>query len=277
MRFLEAARPLPSKPTAAHFALRGRVTLDRSDTDRLGVAQARALFERALTLDPNHVHALHGIARVATMELSNLWSAEPQRLLAETLPKIDRAVRLTAGDRAANHDPLRARGSIHRLRGDWPGAIADFEALLSWDLDYAAAAQAHGELGRVLVETRHRDAERHLLRALALSPEDPQVYYWHYWLGIDATLSRRYSAAQSYFSKAQAIRPQARYPRIWLGIIAAGMGEPDMAREHIVRATSDGPLSTVSNWFAFNTRRLASLEPIYAPLVPILRDLGLPE
>jgi tetratricopeptide (TPR) repeat protein len=135
------------------------------------VARARSFFEKALTLDPNNVEALVGLARATG---STYWSDDStltERLISAEATLI-KALSLT---------PQYARGQMelgvvqmntnHIAQG-----IAECERALVLDRNLA---DAHSWIGFGKYHSgRAAETESHIHEALRLSPRDTHSYRW---------------------------------------------------------------------------------------------------
>ena len=125
-------------------------------------ARALALYDEALAIDPNHVHALRGRAR-ALLELGRFKEA-----LAAFDDAIARAPEVGA--------PYANRGILHDRMGNYRVAIADYEKALELDAELAEGPHWLTRFLRNQPEKPPGIAERAAyLRAELAKPEDQRL------------------------------------------------------------------------------------------------------
>ena len=178
VRAAEFGRPLPQIPEAGHFVLRGRTLLE-SEVDKKRIREAQVLFETALKIDPNNIHALQGHARTKLNQVLSGWLPLEQRpaALAQAEAAIDRIIAQDNRMPAAH----LLRGSLLMARGDVDSAIVAFEFALSINPNYRVA---HAELGRAKIHAGlAHEGLKHIDDAIQLSPTDPDTHAFYSWGG----------------------------------------------------------------------------------------------
>ena len=194
-----ATKP-PSKLEAYDLVLRGRNLYAR--VDRTANSRARALFKRAIEVDPGYAPAYVGLGRVELNAVLQGWTADPQG----TLQRIE-----TLGQKAIGIDPINAGahallGSAYTIFGEYdraldemrravklnssdPNAYAGLAGTLLWSGDVNASVKAFEtarELGlefatneafllgvAYILADRSADAIRTLERSLDHNKTDP--------------------------------------------------------------------------------------------------------
>jgi TolB-like protein len=200
---VEARRAESSpNPDAMDLCFQGRAFLNRGINPEHN-AKARALFARALQLDPSNVEALVGSAIV-----------EQQGFVSSFTD--DRAARIEAAERAATKALLLAPeyarahnvlGMIYIFTNRVELGIAECERATALDRNLAGAQGTIG-MAKYFIG-RGAETEAHVRQALRLSPHDPSAYVWisfpgiaKLWLGDDAEavvwLRRSVEANRSY-------------------------------------------------------------------------------
>ncbi len=111
-----AAKP-PSSLEAYDLVLRGRDLLSR--VQRSTNAQARALFERAIELDPDYASAYVGLGRVSFLAVTHGWAADASGTLAHAERLARQAIDLDDSSPGA-HALL---GTVLVYFGDYEGAL----------------------------------------------------------------------------------------------------------------------------------------------------------
>jgi adenylate cyclase len=162
---LSGSDAAPTDINAYDYYLRGRMYLHRMR--RATVRDARAMFEKAIEMDPQYARAYAGVADASCL-LYNYWERDEANLAAAELFS-KRALEL-----APNLADARvARGLALSLRKEFDAAAREFEVAIgldpmSYDAHYlyARSAWAQGDL---------QTAEKQFKRAAEVRPEDYQA------------------------------------------------------------------------------------------------------
>jgi adenylate cyclase len=138
---------------------------------------ARALFERALAIDPNNAAALAVNARTYTLDFVYGWTDPRTDYDAKIIGQADRALALA-------HDAMEAYIAkatylfvSHRANEALEVADAGLAVDPNYARLYASRAVAETGLGRF------EEAKSDLRQALRLSPRDPEMGFWIFALG----------------------------------------------------------------------------------------------
>jgi TolB-like protein len=154
--------------------------------------KARDFFEAALRLDEHNVEALLGFAKAHAWEVNMYTSVDRagQNRAAEVAAK--KALAL-APDSADAH--LTYGIVLFAMRAP-ERALREFEFAVSLDGNLATA---HGYIGLMKVTLgRARETRTHVAEAMRLSPRDPLLFLWHFFLGVaDIHLGRVVHALES--------------------------------------------------------------------------------
>jgi adenylate cyclase len=197
---LELARSATKPPNnleAYDLVLRGRGLL--SSLTRSANAQARALFERAIALDPNYAPAYVGLGQVDMRAANQGWTQDPGEALeraeklaqkAITLDDLSSNAHALLGDAAVQFGDFdRALGELKRAidlngsdaesydhlvavllyRGDTAGAIAAGELVTQFQPELPDGAAFNLGIAYILAD-RGADAGRILERAIDRNP-----------------------------------------------------------------------------------------------------------
>jgi adenylate cyclase len=209
----EAARP-SEKPDALEYVLRGRAAMTMGPPTREGYAEAIGFFEQALALDPNSIDPQRWLTLALTNRVLNGLSASQ----AEDLR---RAEALLAPALAATpRDPF-----LHYVKGQMLRALAQRAFGLSGEARVARFADAIPEYETMLAAnpnavgvlaslawckfmTGAEDEAIPLLeKAIRLSPREPGLYVWYFWLGIVHLFNERLDDAILWLEKARRANP----------------------------------------------------------------------
>ena len=154
--------------------------------------KARDFFDAALRLDEHNVGALLGFAKAHVWEVNMYTSHDRagQNRAAEVA--VTKALAL-APDSADAH--LTYGMVLFAMRAP-ERALREFEFSVSLE---ASLATAHAYLGLMKVFLgRARETRAHVAEAMRLSPRDPLLFLWHFFIGVaDIHLGRMVHALES--------------------------------------------------------------------------------
>jgi TolB-like protein/class 3 adenylate cyclase/Tfp pilus assembly protein PilF len=267
-----AARELSSNPDAVDLAMRGRAIL-YSQPDKAALKDAESLFERALAIDAQNVPALEGLARTLTLRVSLFWSENPAGDLARAEETIDRALSLQPQNSSA-HAAKAWLLSVKPPRR-YPQAIAEAEAAIADDNNNA---DAHARAGFWKMFIGHsEDGFAGVETALRLSPRDPSVWNWQYFIcHLHAHLAQ-WEQAIEWCRKAITGNPKNWYTYVDLAAANAWAGHEKEAREAAAQLQELYPGFTVQTWAGIHWTENATFNAQYARIVEGLRKAGVPE
>jgi tetratricopeptide (TPR) repeat protein len=237
------------------------------------VAQARSLFDRAITADPGNVDALVGSAVADVREGANSFATDPSTAFAAAEAKLTKALS-SVPDHARGHMWL---GLVDAWTKRAAQGIAECEHALQLDRNLAHAHSIIGR-GKVFVG-RAEETEAHVAEALRLSPRDTMAYIWMYFAGLAKLHLGKYEQAVVWFRRA--IEANRNYPAANFNLAAALAQLDQMNEAHSAVRTglALNPTFTVSRARAALTAR--SDDPIYltqlGPIFDGLRKAGVPE
>ena len=141
------------------------------------MARARAFFELALVLDPEHVEALVGIAAIDAASAAS-HMVDDRRARFAMAEAILTKVLSIAPQHARAHLWL---GNVKLFTKRATQGISECERALSLNRNLAEAHSSIG-LAKVLIG-RSEETEAHVREALRLSPRDNGVFRWLYIIG----------------------------------------------------------------------------------------------
>jgi superkiller protein 3 len=209
---------------AADDALRGWAIL-YSPYSREKWAEARHLFERAITKDPDTVDALVGLAHVL-LGYSN--SPIDDRQHADAL--LRRALDLEP-NRAAAHFVL---GTLRRHQGQMPEAVEAYRTAIALDRNYA---RAYLYLGLTLAHMGQAEEAIALVqRAMHLNPRDPNIADHFFVLGHAEALLGRTDEAVASLQRASAANPRLWYVHMDLAAVYGMQQRIDEAKRELAES-----------------------------------------
>jgi adenylate cyclase len=201
--------------------LRGRALWQRSAKEPN--AQARALLERAVELDPKFASAHAFLSLIHNFDYINEWSASPSESRESSRASALRAVSLDDADPGA----LTVMADMHLWDRHHDEAIREANRALALSPNYPGV---HVVLGQALhYSGRSEEALGSFDRALALDPFFPDVYLQFqaqaaYQLG-------RYPEAAALLKRRILRNPDTDTSRVWLAAAYGQMGQFEEARE----------------------------------------------
>jgi len=185
-------------------------------------AEARAMLEHALAIDPTMATAYAGLAMALGTEYTNGWNnAGPERP-AHVLELARR------GYAADENDPVVCNALALSLM--WNRKLDEAERLFRRTIGIDANhAGAHGGLGNVLhFIGRQEEAIASFEQALRL---DPEVHVWIHALGRTQFVLGRYAEAEATFKRRLIHMPKSDITRAYLASLYGHTGRREEARQ----------------------------------------------
>jgi adenylate cyclase len=201
----EAARPR-QHPVAVDYIFRAGALLIGGPASRERYAEAIALFEHALALDPRSVDAQSGLAAdLASRVVDNMTDTAAADLArAESLA--GQALAAAPNSSLAHY----AKGQLLRAQSRYAEAIPEYEAALSYNPNWVHAVHA---LARCKFFTGSIEEVIPLEeQAIRLSPRDPGIGGWYRQIGLVHVVQSRTDEAVVWLEKARNAAPA--YPDI---------------------------------------------------------------
>ena len=250
-------------PDVIDLAMRGWALLQPHPITRDNNDAARALFERALVIDPNYAFALAGDARTYQIGFDLGWTEPQTDYDAKIIGQADRALGLARDTMMAYIAKATYLVGLRREKEAFDVAEAGLAVDPNYARLYALRAIAETGLGRL------EQAKSDLRQAMRLSPRDPSMSAWVF-LFADVELGQgHYDAAIDGIHKAIEAGFRSFVPYADLAAAYALEGKMDEAKSPLAEARRLNPNLTVK-WFI-----------AHAPNVPWtvegLRKAGLPE
>ena len=264
---IERAKRTPTESMHAYdYYLRGIANQHRGD--RESTAEALALFNKAVELDPNFASA-HAMAAWCLFWFKvNGWLTDPAEI-DEGIRLARRALDLGRDDAVAM---TRAGHVLGHLGKDLHSGIAWLDRALVLNPNLAAAWFLGGFLRTWVGEPD--SAIRHFERAMRLSPLDPELYRMQGGMAAAHLFAGRHDEATEWAEKSFRDLPSFL---LSTGVIAAGhalAGRMERARpavEHLRGLDPSLRISTLGDWLPIHRQQ------DLAVLAEGLRLAGLPE
>jgi tetratricopeptide (TPR) repeat protein len=193
------------------------------------------------------IPALNGLANVMLIEWGSTWySGTSEEHLAAMERIVNRALAIKPDDALA----IYFQGYVlKRLRENLDQALVAFERAIAIDPNLAVA---HNYVGQIKVFLgRANEAVEHTLKAIQLSPRDPQLAEWYYQVALTYIHQQRYKEAIEWARRGVQVNPNLRYPYRVLAAALALSGRVDEARTVAAEMLRRYPKETIS---AFLTR-----------------------
>jgi TolB-like protein len=172
-----AAREHPDRLDAIDHTLHGWAAWNRHLSLKV-VRAARCFFETALRLDENNVAALLGLANSHMSEVNMYASGDRTGQIRAAEGAVARALAL-APDSADAHVTY---GTVLFAMRAPERALREFTRAISLD---ANLAMAHAYVGLMkFLLGRARETRAHVEEAMRLSPRDPLLFQWHFFIGL---------------------------------------------------------------------------------------------
>jgi adenylate cyclase len=238
-----ALRERPNNPDAIDLTMRGLALLNKPASHE-SMQRARDLFEEALQLSPDHLPALNGLGQVMLIEWGSTWYNGSSD---EHLESLDRIVNRALAIKPDNALATYLQGYVFkRLRKNLNQALVAFERAIAIDPNLAVA---HNYVGQVKVFLgRAGEAAEHTLKAIQLSPRDPQLAEWYYQLAITYVHQQHYDKAVEWARRGVQVNPNLRYPYRVLAASLALSGRVDEARMVAAEMLRRYPKETISTF-----------------------------
>ena len=268
---LRSMRERPNNPDAADLAMRARARSNSSGDSKSINSDVIDLGERALAVDPQNERAMVDLAEALTDRVTNLWSDDPGGDLARADKLADSALALQPDDAWAH----MAKAEVFFDKRQWRAAISQAEAALADDPNNA---DAHAELSFWNVFLGHsEDGAAGVETALRLSPRDPGVSWWQFFMCHIHTHLAQWEQAIEWCGKSIASGNQSMYPFIDLAAANAWAGHDKEAKEAVAQLRKLYPDFTVQTWAGIPWSDDPTFNAQYQRIVEGLRKAGVPE
>jgi adenylate cyclase len=268
---LRSMRERPNNPDAVDLEMRATARSNSGGDSKSINSDIIDLSERALVLDPQNESAMVSLSFALTDRVGNLWSEDPPGDTARAEKLADSALALQPDDTWAH----LAKAQIFFAKRKWKAAISQAEAALADDPNNAEANAylsfwniflGHSEDGFAGVET-----------ALRLSPRDPMLPWWQFWMCHLHTHLAQWEQAIEWCGKSIASGNASMYPYVDLAAANSWAGHDNEAKEAVAQLRKLYPDFTVQTWAGIHWSDDPTFNAQYARIVEGLRKAGLPE
>jgi adenylate cyclase len=268
---LRSMRERPNNPDAVDLVMRATAKANTTGDNKSINGEVIGLNERALALDPQNEAAMVNLSTALNDRAGNLWSDDPAGDIGRAEKLADSALALQPDDAWAHLAKAQVLGS----KQQWKAAISQAEAALADDPNNPSAHAmlsfwnmflGHSEDGFAGVET-----------ALRLSPRDPGVSWWQFFICHLHTHLGQWEQAIEWCGKSIASGMDAMYPYVDLAAANAWGGHDKEAKEAVAQLRKLYPDFTVQTWAGIHWSDDPTFNAQYARIVEGLRKAGLPE
>jgi TolB-like protein/Flp pilus assembly protein TadD len=270
----EVARPAV-RPDALDYVLRARALYLGKWPTPDNYAQQIALYERALALDPDSGKVQSFLAWQLAARVLDQMSGSAAADLARAEPLADRGLMATPGAALAHY----AKAQVLRAQQRFEEAISEYETVLTLNRNWvhAIAALGYCKFATGSIEEAIPAQER----AIRLSPRDPKIWLYYYWIGQAHLLSSRVDEAILCFEKARSANPEHPLPHAYLASTYGLTGEPERAVVELAQArrlSGDDRYSSLARLRALGPFGAAKLRALFEATYFVgLRKAGMPE
>jgi TolB-like protein len=265
-----AQRERPQNPDAVDLAMRGWSITQRGHR-RENYVEAIALFEDALRIDSQQTDALVGLANALVATVGSGWNSEPRDKL------LGRADELIARELANSPNHAFAhmvKGQLYRQRKQQQAAMDEYETAITLDRNLAPA---YGNMGVTTIQLgRAEEAFAPIETAIRLSPRDPQLNIWYYYICHAHEHLAQDAKAIEWCRKSVAIAP-FWFAYVNLAASYAYTGQEAEARAAVAELQKLMPGFTVHKWASTPYSNNPLWLKQYARITEGLRKAGLPE
>jgi len=268
----EVQRPLPANPEAAHYTMIGRSLMDNERSPKTS-AEALALFEKAINMEPRYFPALVQFARLTAGHILNGWVSRDER--EARLVKAEDAIKLALSLEPTSAGAHFAHGGLLRVRGEYEQAVTAFRQALIHNPNYA---HAYAEMGRTKIELgRAHETVALIERAITISPTDAALDFWCFWAGMAALYVGDNEAALEWLRRShQANRAYDNTLRL-MAVALARTGRDAEARAKVAEFMKLQPQFTVDGYWHRPREQNPVVAQQRAHIAATLRQLGVPE
>lgn len=244
----------PNNPDTVDLTMRG-LALVNKPSSRESAQRARELFEQALRLTPDYLPALNGLAQVMLVEWGSVWYSGTSEEHLQALERVvNRALAIKPDDAMATYLYGYVQKRLHR---NLDQALVAFQRAIALDPNLAVAQNYIGQIKVFL--GRPAEAAEHTLKAIQLSPRDPQLAEWYYQMAITEIHQQRDAEAVEWARRGVQTNPNLRYPYRVLAAALGLTGRIDEARAVAAELRRRYPKETISAFL----KREQWTDPVY--------------
>ena len=267
---LRSIRARPSNPDAGDLAMQAQYKFDLPQS-KATLNDGVTLAERALALDPQNARAVYVLAFALLDRVSAHWSDDPAGDIARAEKAVDAALAVQPDNPLLHH----AKAEVYSAKRQWGPAIMEDETAIALDPNNA---RAHALAGfRKMLLGRSEEGLAGVETALRLSPRDPFVPYWQYFMcALHASLAH-WDEAIPWCEKSIAGQPQVYRPYAVLAAANALAGHDKEAKEAAAQLQKVYPGFTVQTWAGMHWSDDPTFNAEYQRGTEGLRKAGVPE
>jgi TolB-like protein/DNA-binding winged helix-turn-helix (wHTH) protein len=238
---LRSTRERPGNPDAADLAMLAQAKRNLPDS-KASRNEAVALAERALALDPQNVRALTVLAAALLDRVSDQWSDDPARDIARAEKASGAAWALQPENSSVHY----VKGYLYFTKQQWRPSIAEFETATALDPNNAKA-YADASFDKIFVG-RAEDSFAGVETALRLSPRDPELPWWQFYMCAFHAQLAQWEQAIAWCNKSAAGQPEVFYPLVILAAADVLAGHEKEAKDAAAQLQKVYPGFTVQTW-----------------------------
>jgi adenylate cyclase len=263
-------RERPNNPDATDLAMRGWTIINRPVT-KASLDDAIALFDRSLSVDPQNFRALNGLAWALAWRANSSWSDDRESDVGRAEKAINAALALEPNSSSAH----RTKGWVFFAQRQMGPALAEAQTAIADDSNNADAQALMG-LWKMFVG-QSEDGLADVETAFRLSPRDPQLPYWQFYMCHLHTHLAQWEKSIDWCSKSTAGGNAGMFPYVDLVAANAWAGHDGEAKQAAARLQKVYPGFTVQTWASIHWSDDPTFNAQYQRIVEGLRKAGLPE
>ena len=172
-----------------------------------------------------------------------------------------------------------AKAQVLRAQQRFEEASSEYETVLTLNRNWVHAIAAHGYCNFVTGSIEEVIPAQE--RAIRLSPRDPKIWLYHYWIGQAHLLRSRVGDAILYFEKARSANPEHALPHAYLASTYGLAGELRRAVVELAEArrlSGDDRYSSIARLKSIGHWGVPKIRALYeATYFAGLRKAGMPE
>ena len=193
------------------------------DEERL--AAARTEFEAALAIDPEYGEALSALAWTWLKEFGGRKGADPEASLEAGFEAARKGVSFDDGSAFAHY----VMSTAYVWKEETALSLAELEHALALNPFYVRARMARGNRLELATDRAEEGIEE-MRRALALSPRDPDRYWYFAAISRALVVAGRHAEALDWIERALGVRPEDPNLLHRRAICLAQLDRPEDAR-----------------------------------------------
>jgi adenylate cyclase len=238
---LRAMRERPNNPDAVDLAMRGTAIMNGTES-LASLNEAVGLFERALSLDKNNVQALLGLSLALSDRAQDFADDNAAGDLARAEQAVDAALAIQSDNSVAH----LTKSGVYLGKHQWGPAIAEADKAIADDRNNASA---HAQAGFYKMFLGHaEDGFADVETALRLSPRDPNVTWWQYYICHFHSHLAQWEQAVEWCNKSVASGNETQWPYLDVAAANAWLGHMKEAKEAAAQVLKYDPSATIQGW-----------------------------